>query len=235
MSRSTTAEPLPVTTHPPGTVARRRRRTAGVLLAVGGLALAASQVVQPRGGDEVFAVSLAGSRERWVAWGVLVMVSALLQLPAVVLLRASVTTGRGARLTGAGGALTALSLVALFGFGLTHADLATLVGPAPVRPDVLAAFQRLDESVSLGVTTVLALAGFHLGWPLLLAGLARARRFPPALAVVGAASVFLSLFGAVLGAGGEVALFLLAGLCLAACGVVLVRDPAAGGQPAGRP
>ncbi len=208
-------------------VTMRRRWITGVLLALGGLALAAAQIVQPRGGDEVFAVSLAGAQDGWIGWGLLIMATALLQLPAVVALQAPVTAGRGARLTRVGGTITFVSLVALFAFGQTHADLATLVGSAPVRPDVLEAFSRLDSSVSLGLTTILGLFGFHLGWPLLLAGLARAGRLAPQLAVIGAASIFLSLFGAVLGPAGEVTLFVLAALCITGVGIEYARDAAA--------
>lgn len=202
---------------------RRRARTAGGLLVLGSATLAASQVVQPRGGDGELAISLAENQGRWIAWGLLLMATSVLQLPAVVSLRSRATTGRGSRLSAVGGAVTVVSLVALFAFGQAHAELATLVGSTPVPPDVLEAFDRLDTSVSLGITTLVALFGFHLGWPLLLAGAARAGHVGKPLALLGVTSVFLSFFGAALGSAGEVALFLLAAACLGAVGVHLIR------------
>jgi hypothetical protein len=199
----------------------RRRWMAGGLLALGGLTLAAAQIVQPRGGDDVFAVSLAESRGRWIGWGLLVMATSLLQLPAVASLRSSVATGRGARLTSIGGGMAFVSLVALFAFAQSHAEAATLVGPSPVPEDLLQAFSRLDSAISLGITTILGLFGFHIGWPLLLAGLARAGHLPPPLAIIGAAAIFLSFFGAALGPWGETALFVLAALCIATVGMIM--------------
>ena len=199
-----------------------RRRWAGLLLIGGGLALAAAEIIHPRGGDDVFAVSIAESRQSWTAWGLLIMATALLQLPAVVSLRSMVSSGRGSRLTAIGGAVLFVSLVALFAFGQAHAEAATLVGPAPVSADLLEAFTRTESDVSLGVTAVLALFGFHLGWPLLFAGLARAGRLPKPLGIVGGASVFLSIFGAVLGPLGETALFVLAAACISAAGTYLM-------------
>ncbi len=178
---------------------QRRRRWASGLLVLGGLSLAASQVVQPRGDGDVFALSLAEHSTAWTAWGLLIMASGMLQLPAVVVFRSSVITGRGARLTAVGATLTFVALVALFAFGAEHASLATLVGSTPVAPEVLTAFERLDAAPSLGITAILGLFGFHLGWTLLLAGLGRAGRVPAPLAVVGCAAIFLSLFGALLG------------------------------------
>lgn len=201
----------------------QRRWMAGVLLTLGGLALAAAQIIQPRDGDDVFAVSLAESRERWIGWGLLIMATSLLQLPAIASLRSSVATGRGARLTSIGGGITFVSLVALFAFGQSHAEAATLVGPSPVPQDVLQAFSRLDSAISLGVTTMLGLFGFHIGWPLLLAGLARAGQLPPPLAIIGATAIFLSFFGAALGPRGETALFALAALCIATVGMIVAR------------
>lgn len=226
----TTAAPPDAATQPGAgeRVLTRRRTMAGGLLVLGGLTLAAAQVVQPHGGDEVFAVSLAEARSRWTAWGLLIMATALLQLPAVAALRASVPAGRGARLAGAGGGTTFVSLVCLFAFGNAHASLATMVGPTPVAPEVLEAFRRLDSAASMGIAGIVGLLGFHVGWPLLLAGLARAGRLSPPLAIVAAAALFLSLFGAVLGDTGEVALFVLAAGCLVAVGTTLLRpSPAA--------
>ncbi len=219
---TTTAPPVHTTSDTGTTPGRRRTTAAGVMLVLGGATLAASQVVQPRGGDDEFAVSLAQSQDRWIAWGLLLMATALLQLPAVVSLLGRATTGRGARLVAAGGALTFASLVALFAFGQAHASLATLVGPEPVPAGVVDAFGRLDTSASLGIATLLGLFGFHLGWPLLLAGAACAGHVGRPLAVLGGASVFLSFFGAALGTVGEVALFVLAAACLSAVGVQLV-------------
>ncbi len=199
-----------------------RRRLAGLLLIGGGIALAAAEIIHPRGGHDVFAISLAESHQAWTAWGLLIMTTALLQLPAVVSFRSMVPTGKGARLTAVGGAILFVSLVALFAFGQAHAEAATLVGSPPVSADLLAAFTRSEGAVSLGVTAVLALFGFHLGWPLLFAGLARAGRLPKPLGIVGGASVFLSIFGAVLGPVGETALFVLVAACIAAAGTYLM-------------
>lgn len=209
----------------------RRRRWAGAMLVLGGVTLAAASIVQPRGGDEVFAVSVAGSRAAWTSWGLLVMATALLQLPAVLGYRARVVTGRGVRLTAAGGTLTAASLVALFAFGQFHAEAAAMVGAPPVSQELLDAFARTDSAVSLGFTAVLALLGFHLGWPLLLTGLARAGQVPAPLAIVAGSAVFLSLFGAALGAAGETVLFVIAAASLAAVGLHLVRGPATSAEP----
>ena len=199
-------------------VAQRRQRWAAGLLVLGGLSLAASQVVQPRGDSDVFALSLAQHSAAWTAWGLLIMASGLLQLPAVVSFRSSATTGAGARPTAVGAAITFVALVALFAFGAEHASLAALVGSPPVAPEVLTAFERLDAAPSLAICAILGLFGFHLGWPILLAGLARAGRVPSPLAVVGGAAIFLSLFGSVLGPVGETALFLLGALSLVAVG-----------------
>lgn len=208
---------------PAGTRVARRQRWAGALLVLGGVTLAGAAIVQPRGSDEELAVSLAESSAAWTSWGLLIMATALLQLPAVVRLRGAITSGPGTRLTAFGGGLTAASLVALFAFGQSHAEGATMVGSPPVSPELLEAFARTDSAVSLGVTAVLALVGFHLGWPLLLAGLARAGALPPPLAIVGGLAVLLSFFGAALGPLGETALFVVAASSLAAVGLHVLR------------
>ncbi|SDR72555.1 hypothetical protein SAMN04488570_0168 [Nocardioides scoriae] len=213
----------PAAGDPATTRVARRQQWAGVLLVLGGATLAAAAIVQPRGSDEELAVSLAESSAAWSSWGLLIMATALLQLPAVVMLRAAITSGPGVRLVAAGGGLTAASLVALFAFGQSHAEGATMVGSPPVSPELLEAFARTDSSVSLGVTAVLALIGFHLGWPLLLAGLARAGALPAPLAIVGGLAVLLSFFGAALGPLGEVALFVVAASSLAAVGLHVLR------------
>lgn len=202
----------------------RRRRWAGALMVAGGLALVVAQVLQPRQGDDVFAVSIAQSRTAWTAWGLLVMASAVLQLPGVTILRGSVPDGRGSRLVVTGGSILWLALIGLFAFGHTHAVAATLAGPTPVPQDVLESFARLDSDVSLGIVTVLGLLGFHLGWPLLLAGLGRSRSIAAPLAIVGSAALFLSFFGSVLGRWGEISLFVLAALCICRVGVGLARS-----------
>lgn len=207
-------------------VRRSRRRTAGVLLVAAAVALAVAEVVHPRGGPDVFAESLASAAGRWELWGSLIMVTGLLQLPAVVLLRAAVVTGPGRRLVAWGGGTTAVSLVALVGFGLAHAQGARMAGTAPVEPAVLDAFVRADDTVALGITAVLAIVGFHVGWPLLLVGLARARRAPWWLAGPGSAVVVSGFAGAALGPTGETALFLLTAVVLALLGARLVAtDP----------
>lgn len=207
-------------------VRRGRRRAAGVLLVVAAAALAVAEVVHPRGGPDVFAESLAAAAGRWELWGSLVMLTALLQLPAVVVLRGAVVSGPGRRLVAWGGGVTAVSLVALVGFGLAHAQGARMAGAAPVDPAVLDAFARADGTLALGVTAVLAIVGFHVGWPLLLVGLARAHRAPWWWAGPGAAVVVGGFVGAALGPTGETVLFLLTALVLALLGARLVTtDP----------
>ena len=207
-------------------VRRARRRAAGVALVLGAATLAVAEVVHPRGGPDVLAESLAAAAGRWELWGSLIMLTAVLQLPAVAVLRGAVVSGPGLRLVAWGGGVTAVSLVALVGFGLAHAQGARMAGTTPVDPALLDAFVRADGTVALGITAVLAIVGFHVGWPLLVVGLARAHRVPWWLAGPGAVVVVGAFVGAALGPAGETVLFLLIALALALLGVRLVtHDP----------
>jgi hypothetical protein len=205
----------------------RRRRLAGVSLVLGAACLAAAEVVHPRGGDgdpAAFARALADQPVRWTTWSLLIMATALLQLPAVLHWRGSVLAGPGARLTGIGGGVTAVALVALFAFGQSHGEGTAFAGRPPVDPAVIDAFVRADSAVSLGVMLLLALPGFHLGWPILLAGLARARAVPVPLAVVGGATALGSLVAAALGPVAETVVFVVLAATLAALGARLARS-----------
>lgn len=205
-----------------------RRRSAGAALVLGAVCLGVAEVIHPRGGDgdpAGFARALAEDSGRWTAWALLIMATALLQLPAVLAWRAAVTSGRGARLVGVGGGITATALVALFAFGQSHGEGAAFAGRPPVDPAVLDAFTRADSAVSLGVMILLALPGFHLGWPLLLAGLARAGVVPVSLAVVGAVTAAGSLVAAALGPVAETVTFVVLAAALAALGAHLARTP----------
>jgi hypothetical protein len=206
---------------------RRRRRDAGVALVLGAICLAVAEVIHPRGGASDpagYANALAAEPERWTAWSLLIMATAMLQLPAVLAWRAAVVAGPGVRLVAAGGGITAVALVALFAFGQSHGEGSAFAGTPPLDPAVVDAFTRADSAVSLGVMLLLALPGFHLGWPILLAGLARARAVPVPLAVVGGATALGSLVAAALGPVAETATFVVLAACLAALGAVLVRD-----------
>lgn len=167
----------------------RRHRAAAVSLVLGAAAMGIAETVHPRGGADGAAGLLREFAERpgtWILWSLLIMATALLQLPGVLAWRARVDAGRGSRLLGAGGLVLAGGLVALFGFGSSHGEGVALAGPLPIDPAVEEAYTRADQSVTVGLTIVIALLGFHLGWVLFLAGLARAGVLPWWVAAVGA-------------------------------------------------
>jgi hypothetical protein len=204
----------------------RRRRLSGVALIAGAACLGVAEVIHPRGGaadPAGFARALADEPGRWTAWALLIMATALLQLPAVLWWRSTVVAGPGARLVSVGGGITAVALVALFAFGQSHGEGTAFAGPPPVDAAVLDAFARADSAISLGVMLLLALPGFHLGWPILLGGLARAGAVPVPLAVVGGVAAFGSLVAAALGPVPEATVFVVLAASFAALGAGLLR------------
>ncbi len=207
---------------------RRRQRWAGCSLMLGAVTLAVAETLHPEvmgDGAPALARSFAATPPLWTAWSVLLMGTALLQLPGVLAWRNRVTVGKGAALVSAGTATTAAALVALFAFGQSHAQGVAYAGAAPIDPAVLDAFSRADGSAPLGIALVLALLGFHLGWPLTLLGLARAEAIPVPLALIGTAASIAAFLVDPLGHVAEAAAFVVLAATLVAISLPLFRSP----------
>ena len=206
---------------------RRRLRLAGLSMIVASIALAIAETLHPQvsgDGPGALASSMAATPRIWTLWAGLVMATALLQLPAIVAWRSQVITGPGSRWVGFGGGLTALAAVCLFAFGQLHLQAVAFAGsPPPVAPSVVAGFVRAEGSVAIGISVATALVGFHLGWALLLIGLARARLIPVPLAIVGAAAATGSFAADALGRVAEVTTFVVLAGALAAVGLRLIN------------
>lgn len=217
--------------HEPAAPPRRRdtRRLSGLALFAGALTLSVAETIHPEAGDgpSAMAESFAALPGVWRTWGLLLMATALLLLPGVVALRSLVPEGPGRRLTVAGSLVTGAALVALFAFAQIHVQGVDLAGAAPVSPDVVEAFLRADAGIGIGVTAVLALLGFHLGWALLLAGLARARVVALPLAALGVAGALGSFFADPLGHLAESTAFYALAAAIVAAGWALVRPAGA--------
>ncbi|WP_369056079.1 hypothetical protein [Kineococcus terrestris] len=188
--------PLPGLEAPPGS----RSRVPGACLVAAALALAAAGALDPAVPGDSLAALLAHVSEdsaRWTAWSLCLVLTGLLLLPAVAaLVRLPSRREPGARLTTAGGYLAGAGAVGLVALGASELDVAALAsGPAP-GPEVLAVAERLEGSAGLAVVFLLVLPGVHVGVPLLLWGLRRARllaAWVPVLATAGAlGSWFLS-------------------------------------------
>lgn len=211
----------------PATRTPARTRAAGVGLVVGAVALAVAESIHPQGagsGPAGLLESFAAHPGRWTLWSLLIMAMAMACLPGVVAWHGR-ARGRGGRLTTAGAIVFGAALVAMFSFGESNGEGVGLAGGLePVPADVVAAYTRLDSTgVTLFVMFLIAVPGFHLGLPLLLAGLARAGLVPVWLAVVGGVAALASI-----GVGGihpllGVAAFLVVAATLAFLGVRLVR------------
>ena len=203
----------------------RRRRLAGSSAIVAAVSLAIAETIHPQvpgDGPGPLASSMAATPRIWTLWAGLVMATAILQLPAIVAWRSQAITGPGSRFIGLGGGLTALAAVCLFAFGQLHLQAVTFAGTPPVPPSVIAGFLRAEGSIAIGISVATALIGFHLGWALLLIGLARARLIPVPLAIVGAAAATGSFAANALGRVAEVTTFLVLAGALAAVGLRLI-------------
>jgi hypothetical protein len=161
------------------------------------------------------------------------MLAALLMLPGVAAWGRAVDDGPGARLGAIGSTTTCVALVALFSFAGFHGASVDIVGPAPVSQEVVDHYVAAEDSLTLGLTVVLALLGFHLGWLLLFGGLLRARRVGPAVGIVGACAAVGSFLSGALGPTAEVAAFAVLGTAIGLTGVALIRSPHAGGATGG--
>lgn len=215
-----------------------RAPLAGTAMVVGAFCLAAGEAVhvEVEGGWSIQALleSFATYPGRWTVWASLLMLAGLLLLPGVVAWRYRVTAagGRGRRLTTVGAVVLGASLMGLVGFAASHADGAAVVGgQLPVPPDLVTGYERMESSVGVAVTSGLTVLGFHLGVPLLLLGLARARALPWWLATVGSvAAVAAFVVGDLVWAFGVVA-FAVTAAVLAYLGVRLVLPAPAVGRP----
>lgn len=170
---------------------------AAASMVVGAACLAVAQAVQVEVGGpwstEAMLLSIAERPGRWMVWSLLIMAVGLFLLPGVVAWRTRVAAGpsRGRGLTTVGSVVLGASLVALFGFGGSHAYSVDMVG-GEVPTELVVAYARADEGLGVAVTSVLALFGFHLGVPLFLAGLARARQVSWRFAAFGGVAALAS-------------------------------------------
>lgn len=208
----------------------RRQRWGGCSLIVSAFTLATAEIIHPEvmgDGAPALALSFATTPQTWTAWSLLLMATAMLQLPGVLAWRGRVASGKGAGLVSAGTATLAAALVALFAFGQSHGQGVAYAGAQPVDPAVLDAFTRAESAAPLGLTLILALFGFHLGWPLVLLGLARAAAIPVPLAFIGSAAAVGSFFADPLGHVAESAAFVVLAVVLVASSLPLLRKPQA--------
>jgi hypothetical protein len=204
---------------------------AGTAMLLGAACLAVAETVHVQvGGEwsvEAMLQSLADRPQRWLLWSLLLMAMALLLLPGVAVWRTRVAQSgrrRGRGLTTVGSVVLGAALVALFGFGASHAQgVAAVAGTSPVPPDVVAAFTRMDSSLGTGLEAGLALLGFHVGVPLLLCGLARAAVLPWSVAVVGSVAAVAAFVVGGLGWYVVVTTFLITAGVLAYLGLLLLR------------
>lgn len=222
-----TAPPLPSPAPAPEPLARAPLAGTAMVLGAGCLAVGEAVHVEVAGGWSVQALleSFATYPGRWTVWALLLMLAGLLLLPGVVAwrYRISTTGGRGQRLTTVGAVIVGASLVGLVGFAASHADgVAVVGGQLPVPPDLLRAYEGMESSIGVMVTSGLTVLGFHLGMPLLLLGLARARALPWWLAITGSvAAVAALVVGELVWALGVVA-FAVTAAVLAYLGVLLL-------------
>ncbi|WP_298988747.1 hypothetical protein [uncultured Pseudokineococcus sp.] len=180
---------------------RRRAPAAGSAMVVGAVCLAVAEALHVEVGGEwtvtALLESFAAHPGRWTTWAVLLMATGPLLLPGVLAWwrLARERGGRGRSLTTAGTVVTVASLVAMVGFGASHADGVALVGGVtPVAGALVEGYERAESSSpGLLATSGATVLGFHLGVPLLLGGLVRARLVRPWLGVVGGAAAVAAL------------------------------------------
>ncbi len=219
---------------PVGAAARAAAPLAGAAMVAGAACLALAESVHVQvGGEwtaEAMLVSVGEHPGRWLLWSLLIMATGLLLLPGVVAwrTRAAAGPGRGRGLTTVGTTVLGAGLVGLFGFGGMHAHSVDMVGGTlPVPAGLVEAYTRADEGVGTAVTAGLALLCFHVGVPLFLAGLARARLLSWPVAVLGGVASVVAFVGGGLGFVVALAGFLVVAAVLAWLGVRLVA-PGAG-------
>lgn len=174
----------------------RYRRFAPATLVAGPLILAVAELIHPRVGGYTsvdVARALPGHTGPWKIWAALLILGAAVAVPGLLRLF-RVVTSRGVVMTTVGVVLAVGSAIGAAGFAVASSQLAGLVGNGPLDPAVATAISQTEDDLSSVVSIILFLFGSALGWPLLLAGAARAglaRHWQWMAAVVASVAMFV--------------------------------------------